>query len=57
MAAWGKIIRERCFCGLERGKNIIMGPERKNPTREAAKKIILLMAGPLRGGGGKGPGH
>ena len=25
--------------------------------REAAKKInLLLMAGPLRGGGGKGPG-
>ena len=25
--------------------------------REAAKKILLLISGPLRGGGGKGPGH
>ena len=26
-------------------------------VREAAKKVLLLMAGPLRGGGGKGQGH
>jgi len=25
--------------------------------REAAKKIVLLMAGPCRGGRGKVPGH
>ena len=31
-----------------------------DPLMEAAKKVLLLMARPLRrgpGGGGKGPGH
>ena len=43
-----------CFAPLSREDN---NPANKWSLREAAKKVLLLMAGPLRGGGRKVPGH